>query len=101
MILKINRVCVLKYLADLARLLPHRVQKLIPGKHFLFDIVSNWNIGQGLHKIKNAKGNFYYLYTNRGLATHPPLRLFCDPEITLFELETSTNSNFIEISKFE
>eukprot|EP00696_Hemimastix_kukwesjijk_P006961 gnl/Hemi2/18836_TR6240_c0_g1_i2.p1 gnl/Hemi2/18836_TR6240_c0_g1~~gnl/Hemi2/18836_TR6240_c0_g1_i2.p1 ORF type:complete len:318 (+),score=77.76 gnl/Hemi2/18836_TR6240_c0_g1_i2:51-956(+) len=26
-----------------------------------------------------------YLYTNRGIATHPPLRLFCSPEVTLIE----------------
>jgi hypothetical protein len=25
----------------------------------------------------------------RGLATHPPLRLFCDPEIAVFELAES------------
>jgi len=58
----------------------------LPGKvkRKLGTIVKNWDWRTGgPHKINET----VQLYTSRGLATHPPLRLFCDPEITLIELE--------------
>lgn len=36
--------------------------------------------------VSASQEAFNLLYTNRGLATHPPLRLFCPPEIAIFEL---------------
>eukprot|EP01112_Ceratiomyxa_fruticulosa_P008583 TRINITY_DN2223_c0_g1_i1.p1 TRINITY_DN2223_c0_g1~~TRINITY_DN2223_c0_g1_i1.p1 ORF type:complete len:338 (-),score=34.56 TRINITY_DN2223_c0_g1_i1:12-1025(-) len=58
------------------------------------NVIKNWKWLSGLHTVtshscyrdeKKVEVN-NVLYVNRGLATHPPLRLFCDPEITLLEL---------------
>jgi len=59
-----------------------------------FNVVKNWDWLKGIHRVvshecvrdsKRVRVD-NILYVNRGLATHPPLRLFCDPEITVFEL---------------
>jgi predicted MPP superfamily phosphohydrolase len=55
------------------------------GYHFVLGVVTKWEWGKGLVTFERDSSNPFYLYTNRGVATHPPLRLFCDPEITLFE----------------
>jgi len=49
----------------------------------------NWEQASGLHQIPrpndtNASPNL--LYVSRGLATHPPLRLFCPPEVAVIYL---------------
>jgi predicted MPP superfamily phosphohydrolase len=53
-------------------------------KHFY--VVTHWEWTSGLHAVKRPDGGVNMLYTNRGLATHPPIRLFCDPELTVIEL---------------
>jgi len=53
-------------------------------KHFQKDhvqIVNHWEWDQGLHAIGQNQ-----LYVNRGLGSYFPGRLFCPPEITIFEL---------------
>jgi hypothetical protein len=66
------------------------IQLRIPFRKHLYGVVRRWEWASGLHTISreqeyNEQG-FNYLYTNRGLATHPPLRLFCDPEIAIITL---------------
>jgi len=87
--------------------LPVSWRHFVPGRGLFFGgVVKNWEWGGGgLKKTSlwsigtneeltsslqdagsaaSIGGNL--LYTNRGLATHPPLRLFCDPEIVLITL---------------
>ncbi|PRP76718.1 hypothetical protein PROFUN_14814 [Planoprotostelium fungivorum] len=62
--------------------LPIFLQNCLPYAIRRFNRVClNWDWSQGLHEVKrwNVNGN-NLLYTNRGLASHPPGRLFCDPE---------------------
>jgi len=70
--------------------LPVVFRNLIPSKirYQIFGVVKNWKWGSGLHKVeRNAPlVGWNYLYTSRGLATHPPMRLFCDPEIAVLTL---------------
>eukprot|EP00026_Physarum_polycephalum_P004085 Phypoly_transcript_04102.p1 GENE.Phypoly_transcript_04102~~Phypoly_transcript_04102.p1 ORF type:complete len:309 (-),score=11.11 Phypoly_transcript_04102:1081-2007(-) len=78
----------------LKKILPAKFQKHLP-----VDVIKNWDWLKGLHHISRlADGRrkcdfgeksdlgINYLYTNRGLATHPPLRFNCNPEITILEL---------------
>ncbi|KAM9961654.1 hypothetical protein ACTFIR_004510 [Dictyostelium discoideum] len=75
-----------------------------PGKKTL----KYWQYGKGYHKIMNNDNLLIgthnsnsnssnsssnnnnitklNLYVNRGLGTHPPIRLFCDPEITVINI---------------
>ncbi len=47
-------------------------------------IVEHWEWSAGLHQVgKN------WLYTNRGLGTYFPGRLFCPPELTVFTLQVA------------
>jgi len=65
---------------------PKKIKKQIPGTHHL-NVVKNWAWISGFHKVvTHPNGATNYLYVSRGLATHPPLRLFCHPEITLIHL---------------
>ncbi|KAN0000240.1 hypothetical protein ACTFIZ_000699 [Dictyostelium cf. discoideum] len=59
-----------------------------PGKRTL----KNWKFGKGYFQIlqNSHKLNFYI---NRGLGTHPPFRIFCDPEITLINLNSNNTTN--------
>ncbi|KAM9955996.1 hypothetical protein ACTFIW_002208 [Dictyostelium discoideum] len=59
-----------------------------PGKRTL----KNWKFGKGYFQIlqNSHKLNFY---VNRGLGTHPPFRIFCDPEITLINLNSNNTTN--------
>jgi hypothetical protein len=88
----------------LKKVLPAKYQKHLP-----VDVIKNWDWLKGLHRVHRSysekcdvggktddsnglaggeveQRGVNYLYTNRGLATHPPLRFNCNPEITIFEL---------------
>lgn len=52
-----------------------------PWLKYHFQIVNHWEWDQGLHAIGQNQ-----LYVNRGLGSYFPGRLFCPPEITIFEL---------------
>lgn len=41
---------------------------------------------ESLCGAERVRDDVNYLYTNRGLATHPPLRFNCSPELTIIEL---------------
>lgn len=54
------------------------------GKHLLHaGSVRNWQWAQGLHTV----GEQRLLYVTRGLASHPPGRLNCAPEVTLISVQ--------------
>jgi len=81
----------LRYASKLISFLPRKLQKYVP----YVDVLKNWDWIHGLHKLKRENldenvgesvSSFNYLFVNRGLATHPPLRLNCDPEIAIIEL---------------
>jgi predicted MPP superfamily phosphohydrolase len=65
------------------------LRKKLPGYGYL-SVVDKWEWAVGLHKVeKSFEENvigYNQLYTSRGLATHPPFRLFCPPELTIFEI---------------
>ncbi|KYQ92375.1 hypothetical protein DLAC_06342 [Tieghemostelium lacteum] len=71
------------------RLIPKRILTMVS---YPRGVVKNWELASGLIKLRDLPSNSSttssnpprssYIYVNRGLATHPPLRLFCDPEIT-------------------
>ena len=101
----------------LKRILPRSILKYLP---LPVDVIRNWDWIEGLHVVprENSSGSgssgssernggggtsgsgareienegVNYLYTNRGLATHPPLRLNCSPEITIIHLVPSSPS---------
>lgn len=53
-----------------------------------YNAVKNWEWAAGMHTIEN-KGFLNrdkILYVTRGIGTHPPIRLFCKPELTLITL---------------
>jgi predicted MPP superfamily phosphohydrolase len=64
----------------------NEVLEIFLHNRILFSFVNVCQVS-GLHRIRRVDGGEILLYTNRGLATHPPFRLFCPPEVTLFELE--------------
>lgn len=82
-----NGTPVLAILSSILMKCPTFVKTLVPQKKFI-NVVKNWDWGKGLSKIKRNFPNegFNYLYTSSGLATHPPLRLFCDPEVSIIQL---------------
>eukprot|EP00013_Stygamoeba_regulata_P001516 CAMPEP_0177632622 /NCGR_PEP_ID=MMETSP0447-20121125/2400_1 /TAXON_ID=0 /ORGANISM="Stygamoeba regulata, Strain BSH-02190019" /LENGTH=261 /DNA_ID=CAMNT_0019134223 /DNA_START=359 /DNA_END=1144 /DNA_ORIENTATION=- len=62
--------------------------------------VNNWTWASGLHNVPRTTDEQQpldqdtpcnRLYTNRGLGTHPPLRLFCEPELSYFRLTNHNN----------
>ena len=54
-----------------------------------YNAVKNWEWAAGAHTIRGAGhlGPDKTLYVTRGIGTHPPMRLFCAPELTLITLE--------------
>jgi len=76
---------ILPYVRALCDKMPEAVSRHIPGKQHLY-VVKNMAWLSGLHTIKRDNGGTNHLYINRGLATHPPCRLCCPPELTIFEL---------------
>eukprot|EP01133_Synstelium_polycarpum_P012383 gene12383-14529_t len=80
-----NGTPMLKMIDRLVLTLPKALGQIrYPGKK----VVKNWDWSRGLHKLSEdvRPERPMHLYVNRGLATHPPLRLFCDPEITVIDL---------------
>ncbi|GAM20780.1 hypothetical protein SAMD00019534_039550, partial [Acytostelium subglobosum LB1] len=66
---------------------------LLAGISYPRKVVKNWKWCRGHHILNGAQleppknpQRPMHLYVNRGLATHPPMRLFCDPEITVVDL---------------
>jgi len=66
-------------------LLPGRLQGLVPGRRH-FHVVKNWNWASGWGRCERTNGGINLIYTNRGLASHPPGRFWCAPELTVFTL---------------
>lgn len=62
-------------------LIPQVVQSKIPFIKASTKVVKHWEWARGLHQIGNNQ-----LYTNRGLGTYAPGRLFCPPEVTVITL---------------
>ncbi len=60
--------------------LPKSVQRWIPYRQYV-RVVKHWEWAQGLHQVGKNQ-----LYTNRGLGTYRPGRLFCPPEVTVITL---------------
>jgi len=75
----------LKYAKTLHSISPQFLKKLFPKQIF---VVQDWKWAAGLHRIKNNLGGCNVLYVSRGMATHPPLRFFCPPEITVITLNS-------------
>jgi len=78
---------VLGYFRILFDLLPAFIRRLVPRKikGWLY-VLKDWNWASGLHTSKRTDGGLNNLYVSRGLATHPPLRLNCPPELTIIDL---------------
>jgi len=78
----------LRYLHKISFLFPSKIFKYLPYVHTL----KNWDWIEGLHKLpqqlnySNEHVFENYLFVNRGLATHPPLRLNCNPEVSIINL---------------
>lgn len=80
----------LRYLSKINALLPYKIRKCMP----FVNVLKNWDWIEGLHKVtrvgkvnsENPGVDVNYLFVNRGLATHPPLRFNCHPEIAVIEL---------------
>lgn len=53
-----------------------------------YNAVRNWEWAAGMHTIENKgyANQDRTLYVTRGIGTHPPIRLFCTPELTLITL---------------
>jgi predicted MPP superfamily phosphohydrolase len=69
---------VIVYYKRLVKNFPKRIRDRLP--EILEDsasVVRYWEWAQGWHQIGKNQ-----LYTNRGLGTYPPGRLFCPPEVT-------------------
>jgi uncharacterized protein len=69
------------------------VSHYLPGFRKLTRIRQNWDWERGYHEIQRAQPNAdpNRLYTNRGLGTYPPGRLFCSPEVTRITLYPKSN----------
>lgn len=72
-------------------IIPRSFFRLVPFKKF-YSVVKKWEWCEGFHKISriDKENEFNYLYVNKGLASHPPARLFCPPEITIFILKNKS-----------
>ncbi len=66
--------------------LPASVRKWVNSRWiilFIMRVVRNWQYGAGgLVQITEKGLGERYVYCNRGVATHPPLRLFCGPIVS-------------------
>ncbi|EGC33656.1 hypothetical protein DICPUDRAFT_154278 [Dictyostelium purpureum] len=79
-------VPLMPYFEKFLKKMPKPIRNIkYPGKKTL----KNWKFGKGYHTVYgNDKDNSkIQIYINRGLGTHPPIRLFCDPEITLITIK--------------
>lgn len=67
--------------------LPKLLHAYIPGKRQYYAI-KKWEWADGLHALDTvpAGPNKNLMYINRGLASHPPGRFWCRPEITIFDI---------------
>lgn len=77
---------VLAFLQKLLELLPAFIRKkFFPRRYF---VVRDWKLGKGLAKVEGdgEVNNFHYVYTSNGIATHPPMRLFCDREVAVIQI---------------
>ena len=78
--------------------IPGRIRRRIPGIQRISRISQNWQWERGYHEIQrddlptNPRTAPNRLYTNRGLGTYPPGRLFCTPEVTIICLYSKPNS---------
>jgi predicted MPP superfamily phosphohydrolase len=68
--------------------IPKQMQRWIPFMRASTKVVKHWEWSQGLHKVGQNQ-----LYTNRGLGTYSPGRLFCPPEVTVMTLVESKVSD--------
>jgi len=80
-----NKRPLLYYIRKLYDISPNFLRRIFPRQIF---VVSNWLWAEGLHTIprKNNPENTNQVYINRGLATHPPFRLFCPAEVAIIDL---------------
>jgi predicted MPP superfamily phosphohydrolase len=79
---------IVHYLPFLSSVLPSSLQKVM-------QVVENWDVGRaGLHNLlMESEGEIkqFYVHTSGGLATHPPMRLFCIPEMSIFTVVGSSH----------
>ncbi len=69
--------------------IPTWLKKTIPVLSKMKRIRQNWDWERGLHPIDRPNADRpNLLYTNRGLGTYAPGRLFCPPEVTIFRLHS-------------
>ncbi|WP_287265934.1 metallophosphoesterase [Moorena sp. SIO3A2] len=68
-------------LKTLRKYIPKSVQPWIPYLKVCSKVTKHWEWSEGLHSIGKNQ-----LYTNRGLGTYWPGRLFCPPEVTVITL---------------
>jgi uncharacterized protein len=75
--------------------MPPQLRRHLPGIGRLTRISQNWDWERGYHEIPSSvdkddrearESRPNRLYTNRGLGTYPPGRLFCTPEVTRITL---------------
>jgi len=78
-----TRTPLLKYIKIAHNFCPKFLRRLFPKQ---IHVVKDWKWGSGLHKVTNNTGGTNVLYVSRGLATHPPFRFLCPPEVTVFQL---------------
>jgi len=76
----------LLYIKLLHNKCPKFIRRFFPKQ---IHVVKDWTWGSGLVKVKNNLGGTNMLYVSRGLATHPPIRFLCPPEITVFQLKSN------------
>ncbi|KAN0048014.1 hypothetical protein ACTA71_002405 [Dictyostelium dimigraforme] len=79
----------LPYFESFVQMIPIKFIRNIkyPGKKTL----KNWEFGKGYFQILQNSHRFNF-YVNRGLGTHPPFRIFCDPEITVINLNSDNTT---------
>ncbi|KAH3743428.1 Ser/Thr protein phosphatase family protein [Pelomyxa schiedti] len=78
-----GQIC-LPYIGPLLPLLK-KLPLAIVQKHL--NSVQHWEWCNGLKTVPRPHGGHNSLYVTRGLGTHPPMRLFCPPEVTLISLQ--------------
>ncbi|MBW4615997.1 MAG: metallophosphoesterase [Desmonostoc vinosum HA7617-LM4] len=76
---------VVMYYKKIVQKIPLKVRCRIPCLRRSFAAVRHWEWSQGLHRLGTNQ-----LYTNRGLGTYLPGRLFCRPEVTVITLQRNS-----------
>eukprot|EP01126_Amoeba_proteus_P034858 TRINITY_DN3496_c0_g1_i3.p1 TRINITY_DN3496_c0_g1~~TRINITY_DN3496_c0_g1_i3.p1 ORF type:complete len:241 (-),score=29.37 TRINITY_DN3496_c0_g1_i3:421-1143(-) len=81
----------LRYLRALYSCLPKQFRIFFPPQIFS---LNNWDWVSGLHCVArtDTEIGFNNLYVSKGLATHPPARFCCPPELTVVTLFSSTRT---------